>query len=232
MKSPLKAKMIFCLTGLFLCGCGAKGVYESTSPAVEGNVLLRVYIVRHGEAYKNVPHLEDTPAEKLDSLTPRGLKQAAAAGRFLKGKGVVAVIASPTGRTRQTADTIGEALGLKEHYSQDKSFASITAGTTPEGEPVTWDWRRKQWAAGRDPRPEGGESLADGVARAVDAIDRLAKQYPGQAVAIVSHGDICAGLLGQAEKRPITERYEANAIPTGSVSGIVITDVEWDRMRD
>jgi broad specificity phosphatase PhoE len=227
MESSLKAKVTLCLVGLLLCGCGTKGAHERTTPNIKGNVLLRVYIVRHGESYKNVPQPFGTPEEKLDSLTPKGLRQATSAGKYLKNKAVVAVIASPTGRTRQTADVIGEILGLKEHYSTDKSFASITGGKTPDGQPVTWSWRQKQWAAGRDPRPEGGESLADGVARAADAINKLLKKYTGQTVAIVSHGDICAGLLGQADNTPITERYEKNAVPTGSVSEIVITNVGW-----
>lgn len=232
MRSSLKAITIFCLVGLVLCGCEAKGVHERAEQVVRGEVLLRVYIIRHGEAYKNVPHPADTPVEKLDSLTPKGLRQATSAGEFLKGKGVIEVIASPTGRTRQTAGVISGILGLDESYSQDKSFASIAAGTTPDGEAVTWSWRQKQWAAGRDPRPEGGESFADGITRAVDAINRLVKKYPGQAVVVVSHGDICAGLLGQAENTPVTERYEKNAIPTGSVSEIVITDTGWELVQD
>ena len=222
-----RAKTILCLAGLVVGGCGMEAGQERTGPAVTENAILRVYVLRHGEAYKNVPHAEDTPKEKLDSLTPRGLRQAALAGKFLKDKGIVAVIASPTGRTRQTAEAISQAIGLKKAPIEDKSFASITQGTTPEGEPVTWSWREKQWAAGRDPRPEGGESFADGIARAVDAVNRLAKEYPGRAVAIVSHGDICAGLLGQASHTPIPERYLGHAVPTGSVSEIVITDAGW-----
>lgn len=227
MEPYLKTNAILCLVGLLLTGCSSKSTHQQVTPGVKGNVLLRVYIVRHGEAYKNVPHPSDTPREKLDSLTPKGLRQAAAAGKYLEDKAVVAVVASPTGRTRQTADAIGEAIGLKEHYSQDKSFASITGGKTPDGQPVTWSWRQKQWAAGRDLRPEGGESLTDGVTRAIDAINGLSKKYPGRAVVIVSHGDICAGLVGQADNTPITERYEKNAVPTGSVSEIVITDIGW-----
>jgi probable phosphoglycerate mutase len=232
MKSCLKAGAIVCVAGLLLSGCGREAGRERTPPAVQGNALLRVYVVRHGQAYKNVPHPADTPAEKLDSLTPRGLAQAASAGKYLAKKGVVAVVASPTGRTRQTADAIGQAVGLAQHYSTDKAFASVTQGRTPDGEPVTWSWRQKQWAAGRDPRPAGGESLADGVARAVEAIERLEGKYPGGAVAIVSHGDICAALLGRAESTPITERYEKHQVPTGSVSEIVITDAGWYLMAE
>lgn len=56
--------------------------------------------------------------------------------------------------------------------------------------------------------------------------------YPVRAVAIVSPGDIWAGLLSRAENTPITERCEANVVPTGSVSRIIITDVGWGLMKD
>jgi broad specificity phosphatase PhoE len=232
MKSSLKASALLWAAGLLLSGCGTKITRERATPVMQGPVMLRVYVVRHGQAYRNVPHPANTSPEKLDSLTPKGLAQAATAGRFLKDKGIVAVIASPTGRTRQTAEAIGEALGLPEHYSTDKAFAPITQGKTPNGKPVTWSWRQKQWAAGRDPRPTGGESLADGVARAVAAIDRLAKKYPAQAIAIVTHGEICAGLLGEADNTPMTRCYELHDVPTGSVSEIVITDVGWYLLRE
>ncbi len=231
MKLCLKANAILWVIGLLLGGCGTEATPERGSPAVKGNVILRIYVVRHGEAYRNVPHPADTPDEKLDSLTPKGLQQAASVGNFLRDKEVVAVIASPTGRTRQTADAIGEALGLARHYSQDKSFASLREGKTPDGKPVSWSWRQEQWKAGRDPRPAGGESLEDGTARAVNAIHQLTHRYPGDAIAIVSHGEICAALLGQAENTPISERYQLHDVPTGSVSEIVITDAGWHLVR-
>ena len=97
----------------------------------------------------------------------------------------------------------------------------------PNGKPVSWSWLKKQWKAGHHPRPKGGESLADGAARAIGAIDQLVKKYPGKAVAIVSHGDICAALVGEAENTPTSKRHELHDFATGSVSEIIITDSGW-----
>lgn len=227
MRLCLKANVIFLVVGLLLGGCGPKVIHERKNLVIEGKVILRVYIVRHAEAYKNVPHLPSTCEEKLDSLTPKGHMQAASIGKFLGGKGVVAVVTSPTGRTREIADAIGEALGLDKRYSEDKAFASLRKGKMPNGKPVSWSWRKKHWKADHDPRPEGGESLADGAARTMGAINQLAKEYPSKAVVIISHGDICAALLGQAENTSIPKRHELHDVATGSVSEIIITDSGW-----
>ena len=56
----------------------------------------------------------------------------------------------------------------------------------------------KNWKAGKDPRPAGGESLADGNARATAAIAELAAQYAGHAIVVVTHGDPLAGLSTSA----------------------------------
>ncbi|MHC4146212.1 MAG: histidine phosphatase family protein [Planctomycetota bacterium] len=231
MRLPLKANLILGVAGLLLAGCGAVAVDDRNRPAVKGNVVLRVYIVRHAQAYKNVPQPPGTPDEKLDSLTPKGFRQAAAAGESLAGNEVVAVITSPTGRTRQTADAIGKALGLDEHYFEDSAFASVKNGKTPDGKPSSWSWRKEQLKAGRDPRPVGGESFQDGAARATSAVNKLAEKYPGKAVAIVSHGDICAVMLGHAGRTSIHKRHQLHNVATGSVSEIVVTDEGWYLLR-
>ncbi len=211
---------------LFLSGCGARTDYDRKAD-IDGDVILRVYLVRHAQAYKNVPHPPGTPAEKLDSLTPEGQRQAAALGEFLADKSIAAVVTSPTGRTRQTAEIIGEALGLDTHYYEDSSFASIKKGKTSNGRPTSWSWRKEQLEAGRDPRPVGGESFRDGLTRARRGIRQLADEYTGKAIAIVSHSDICAALLGHAADTSIYESLEKHTVATGSVSEIIITGKEW-----
>lgn len=227
MKQYLKVAVVLSATGLLLASCSAPAVHDRKAAVVEGDVVLRVYIVRHAQAYKNIPQPAGTPDEKLDSLTPKGLKQAIAAGKFLADRGIVAVITSPTGRTRQTADAIGKALGPGVHYLEDSAFGSIKNGKTSEGQATTWSWRKEQLKAGHDPRPTDGESFQDGVARATSSIMQLAEKYNGQAVAIVSHSDICAALLGHADNTSIYQHPELHNVATGSISEIVITSQGW-----
>ncbi len=208
-------------------GCHARNVHEDIHPAIQGKVLLRVYLVRHAESKKNVVHLPWTPEEELDTLTDEGRRQAVAIGDFLNDKGIVAILSSPAGRTRETAKAIGQVTGLKAGYEVDPDFASLRGGTSEDGNQITWAWREKQWALGQDPRPEGGESLADGESRAKAAVKKLAEKFPEKSVVIVSHGDICAALLGYAANTPMPKRNVTHNVPTGSISEFLMTDKGW-----
>jgi broad specificity phosphatase PhoE len=168
------------------------------------------------------------PKEKLDSLTLRGIEQARKTGAYLKDKNIFVVIASPTGRTRETARIIAEEIGLKGSFSEDRSFVSMKKGETSEGKLVNWSWLKKQWREGRDPRPKGGESLEDATKRAVQALAILIKKYPGKGLVIVTHSDICAGLAGHTDDTPYPERYEKHGISLGSVIEIAVSpDGTW-----
>lgn len=163
-------------------------------------------VVRHAEAFKN---LDPAPAglspEQLDALTPRGEEQARRAGAALPA-GVERVLTSPAGRARETAAWLGP--------------------WTPEVEPalrpldgdLPWSERERAWAAGEDPRPPGGESLADGQARARALLDRLrAALPPGRHAVVVTHGDLGPVLLGELRGTPLLARPTRDALPGGGV---------------
>lgn len=221
----MKALLVILL--VFVNGCHTRNIHEDIHPAIQGKVLLRVYLVRHAESKKNVLHFPWTPEEELDTLTAEGQRQAVAIGHFLNEKGIVAILSSPAGRTRETAKAIAQVIGVRAKFEVDPAFASLRGGTSEEGNQITWAWREKQWALGQDPRPEGGESLADGESRAKAALKKLAEKFPEKSVVIVSHGDICAALLGYAANTPLPKRYVTHDVPTGSVSEFHMTDKGW-----
>ena len=202
-----------CLVFLISAGCAPVTTQEPTGkPSVQ-----TFFIVRHAEAYKNLFFHSHMPKEKQDSLTPSGLKQAKKGGEYLKDKNIIAVVASPTGRTRQTARLISEEVGLNGVFSENLAFKSMRKGKTPDGKPVTWSWRKAQWKAGHDPRPQGGESLQDATDRAVRGVEALIKKYPAKSVVIVTHSDICASLAGHAKNTPLHQRYKKHGVGLGSV---------------
>lgn len=220
-------KILLVIFLVFLNGCHSRNIHEDIHPAIHGKVLLRVYLVRHAESKKNVVHLPWTPEEELDTLTAQGRRQAVAIGNFLNDKGIVAIMSSPAGRTRETANAIGQVIGWKAGYEVNPAFASLRGGKSLDGNQISWAWREKQWSLGQDPRPEGGESLADGELRAKGSLEKLAGNFPGKAIVIVSHGDICAALLGYAENIPMSKRYASHNVPTGSVSEFIMTHTGW-----
>jgi broad specificity phosphatase PhoE len=133
---------------------------------------LRVLLVRHGSA-------------EQDSLTGRGIEEARATGKALKQKEIVAVIASPAGRTKQTAALIVQELGRPAVVAEDDAF-----------------------------RVKQGESIEHATVRALGALRALAERYGGGTVVIVTHFDVCAALLrlasGNAEAAPCP-RHELGA---------------------
>jgi broad specificity phosphatase PhoE len=207
-----------CLLLLVSVEC-APGISHKQSAEFGGT---RLFVVRHAEAYKNLPLHSLMSQEKQDSLTPYGLEQAKKAGRYLKGRDIVVIFASPTGRTLQTARIIAQEIGLKGIFSENPAFKSMKKGKTPEGKPVSWSWRKRQWKAGHDPRPQEGESLQDAVNRAVQAVEALIRQYPERGVVIVTHSDICAGLAGHAGNTPFHQRYGKHGVGLAAVIEIII----------
>jgi probable phosphoglycerate mutase len=185
---------------------------------------LTVFLVRHAQAYRNVPgwlRPRDLSEQQLDSLTPRGETQAAALGRALAAERISLVLSSPAGRARQTAAAIASAVGAGEPRVEP-ALGSLRGGQTPQGEPASYAWREEQWESGADPRPAGGESLGDGLTRARELIERLAAEQPGARVALVSHGEVVAALLGHAQGTPLLVRPAEHDVAAGSFSVLTL----------
>ena len=216
----MKKVFLYCICLVLWTHWGCVSVEPMKSTAEPG--ALTLFVVRHGEAYKNLPFHSLMTKEKQDSLTPNGLRQAKRAGEYLKDKNIAAVVASPTGRTRQTAHLISEEVGWNGVFSENPAFASMKTGQTLEGKTVTWSWREQHWKTGRDPRPQGGESLEEATNRALRAVEALFRTYPAKGLVIVTHSDICAGLIGHAENTPFHERYKKHKLGLGSVVEIII----------
>jgi len=152
----------------------------------------RLILVRHGESEGN---RDRTFTQNPDvPLTALGRRQARAtadlvAARFRPSR----LVASPFTRARQTAEIIGEVLGLSVELDaafREQSFG-IFAGRPYESllsDAAYHDGPRWQW------RPRDGESLTDVYGRVVPAFDRLAQAARGQDVVLVSHGGVMLAL--------------------------------------
>ena len=178
---------------LVALGCGAP------SPA-------SVCVVRHAQAVKNLdPRPEGLTPEQLDTLTPQGEAQARQLAEDLP-PGALTLYTSPAQRTRQTAALLG------------RGTPTVEPALRPLDGKVPWDTRVAAWTRGEDPRPPGGESLADGAARVDALLDRLRGTVkPGEGAVLVTHGDVASLLLGALRGTPLLQRPTTDTLGTGEL---------------
>ena len=194
---------------------------RAAEPATDAS--MRVFVIRHANAWKNVPAAQrprPMSDDELDALTPAGLAKAEKVGAELAGKGIVAVYCSPAQRAQQTAAAVAKHLGLTGAPIVVEAFRSLDSG--PDKDAASGTVRAKSWKAGKDPRPPGGESLADGFARATAKLGELRTQHAGRAIVVVTHGEIAAALLSKAAGQDILRGYFDHFPDEGSVHEIQI----------
>lgn len=74
---------------------------------------MRALFLRHGESVHNAARSGEPAAHSdSDRLTEKGVEQAHAAGAGLRDLGVTRLLSSPLRRARETAQAVGDALGL------------------------------------------------------------------------------------------------------------------------
>ncbi len=129
-------------------------------------LLQRPYwFLRHGETDWN---RENRTQGSTDvPLNDAGIAQARQAATLVRGHGIAAIVCSPLGRARQTADIVGTALGLPVEVHADLREASFGVH---EGETMgAWF---AAWVEGRV-APEGGESFSTVRTRVVAALNAV-----------------------------------------------------------
>lgn len=148
-----------------------------------------VYILRHGQTEWNVARRMQ--GHRDSPLTRLGRTQADLHGRTLAREGgVEALIASPLGRTRDTAELVNAHLSVPVRFEAVlmERDCGVWSGLTLDEIERGWpeEWR----ARSADPyyhRPPEGENLVDMEARVSGLIDALLAG-PERTLALVTHG--------------------------------------------
>jgi broad specificity phosphatase PhoE len=160
---------------------------------------MQIYYVRHGESEANLLHVFSNNAYQ-HPLTERGRSQAADLAGRLRGIPFVRLYCSPVLRAHQTAEILGQVLGLAPEVTE--ALHEFNVGIYEgRSDAAGWEalpavmhaWRAGDWGA----RMEGGESYLDIKARFVPFIDRLVSEYrnlPDAKVLLVSHGGLSRAL--------------------------------------
>jgi len=189
--------------------------------------MTEFLLLRHGETLWNLAGRlqgwQDSP------LSAAGATQAEALAARLAAERVERLVASDLGRARATAAPIAARLALAT--TADPGLRERCYGVL-EGR--TWDEIRSTYPEAyarllaRDANYviPGGESAAQFRDRVVASLERLARENPGAAVAVVTHG----GVLGVVHRRVRAIPLEAPrtfSVPNGGVNRVRIAGGRW-----
>lgn len=167
-----------------------------------------IWLVRHGESLGNIARREaenncakviPSPHREPDvELSPRGIEQSYALGRWFSGNGERpgVIYSSPYKRTSETARILTETSGIKEEgisvrYDERLRerelgvFDCLTKAGAIEKFPELCDLRER-WGKFYF-RPPAGESWADVVVRLRSFIETDLSRLEGERVLIVTH---------------------------------------------
>jgi len=158
--------------------------------------LKTLFLIRHGQTEWN---LQKRMQGRLDSpLTETGKAQAGATGKLLKQIAQVdALIASPSGRTRETAYIVNSYLRAPLSYDDALMERDCGEWTGLTFEEIESDFSQGWRARENDPyhhRPPGGENFEDMIARVRDFLDSIFERNLGQ-IALVTHAALSRAIL-------------------------------------
>lgn len=158
--------------------------------------LTTLILLRHGETEWNLTgrwqgQAEDTP------LTALGREQARIVARRLAAYPIQAIYSSDLVRAFETAQIVGQVLGVELIPEPGLRESDIGAWTG-----LTWDEITARFPdevaamfAGEDVRRGGGESYGELQARLAATLDRILARHAGQTVLLVSHGAALRSLI-------------------------------------
>ena len=162
-------------------------------------------------------------------LSALGRAQAAALGDRLQGGGLTRIVHSPLARAAETATIIASRLNPTPELEADPELREADFSRYLQGVPF-WQIpvRRPLWAVhkvkrGLLPGDETVEAMGDRVLRVVR---RLARDHPGETMALVSHADPLNAAWIVLDRRPHNER-EMHRKGVGK-AGMLQLDVEGE----
>jgi phosphoserine phosphatase len=196
---------------------------SGAEPVTVAHVETTVFVVRHGvtdwHRDRKVIGQRDVP------LNAEGLAQARAVASALADCGVAEIVSSPLLRAVQTAEILGDKLGMA--ITRDPRLAEFRVG---KWESMTYDEVTKTAEFQRfnaNPLQEklpGGEDLGEIRDRAVGAIDQALRDAPaGESLAVVTHAGIARIILAHYLGCDLA-RYHHLQLAPGSISALSFLD--------
>lgn len=187
---------------------------------------ITLYLVRHGEADSNALGLlssfPEIPEKTVRHLTEKGRAQIQEVAESLASEYIDAIISSPLTRTRETAEMIGDRLGLLVMYDirlRETDFGLNNELSVKDFFAKYPDPSMRIQTDGSD----GLESFSDMRIRVQSFLSDVKKEFPqGGTIVIVSHGDTLEQLRGVIEGNDLKTTANGWMPEKGSV-----TRIEW-----
>jgi broad specificity phosphatase PhoE len=146
------------------------------------------YLVRHGS--NDV--LPRALAGRLPNvhLNEQGRREAARAAERLKQFPIKHIFSSPMERCRETAEPLARALNLPVQIREALNEVDFGEWQGAEMKPLAEDPRWKNWNEFRTGHVlPGGETMVQIQSRFANEMIRLKNGFPGEHIAVFSHGD-------------------------------------------
>jgi ribonuclease H / adenosylcobalamin/alpha-ribazole phosphatase len=190
-------------------------VSRGWSPGAAATTLV---LVRHGvTVHTSAKRFSGGLGGDNPGLSDEGRQQVAAAADWLAplAERVDAVVASPVRRTRESADVVGERLGVA--VTEEPGFAEMEFGTW-DGLTFAEVGERHRgeldaWLGSTDVPPPGGESFRVVQERVLAGLDRVLAAHAGGTVVVVSHVTPIKVLVAQALDAPLEAVFRMELSP-------------------
>ena len=190
--------------------------------------MTRIYLIRHAD----VENPQKLLYGHLDGfqLSPLGRAQAEALGDRLRAADVKRIVHSPLARAVETANLIHGRLATPAILETDPDLREAEFSRYLQGLPY-WQipLRRPLWFVHKAKRGllPGDEAVDQLGGRVLEVMRRLAREHPGETMAIVSHADPLQAAWILLDGRPHNEReMYRKAVDK---AGMLQVDLEGDK---
>jgi probable phosphoglycerate mutase len=201
--------------------------HRSNMVEIPTSRTTRICLVRHGETEWNA---ERRIQGQIDiGLNETGRRQAAAAGRWLRPAGIVALYSSDLKRAWVTAQAIGEALALAPEavpQMRERRYGIFEGLTYAEAQARYPDGYAAFEGRNAAYDFENGESLRDMHARVTGKLRELAVAHSGQKIAVVLHGGVLDIINRFVRGNPLDTPRDF-LIPNAGLNWIATVDGAW-----
>lgn len=164
-------------------------------------VETRLYFIRHA-------HSAYTPDERARPLSNSGHVDAQYVKEALKNKGIGRVLSSPYKRAIQTVEPLASSVGSEIEVVEGFRERQLSEG--PVGDfaaAISKVWGDEDYAF------RGGESNREAKARGSAAVLEVLERYPGERIAIGTHGNLMVLAMNHFDSRYGVEFWRGLAMP-------------------